>query len=193
MIRDVWSWGLIPAQNSAHAHTFSYQSHAFCIRFSLVKCHISAYGSVDIEYTCTHIHTSTDQSQHKYWVVGSVLCTYTHFLCILGTYTHCWLCVTTGKLYHSLCHWMVHADIRLLVSYESVQYKRNMFTFLFNGSLYGKKKKKLTCAYIECTTGKWYHSIELADSFLLKYRYWTFAKITASTFWKKFWASGIVT
>ena len=37
----------------------------------------------------------------------------------------------------------------------------------------------VTSAYIECATGKRYHSIELADSFLLKYRYWTFAKITA--------------
>ena len=57
---------------------------------------------------------------------------------------------------------------QIFVSYESVQYKRSAFTFLFNGSLYGKK---LTSAYIElCVTGKRYHSIELADSFLLKYR-----------------------
>ena len=35
----------------------------------------------------------------------------------------------------------------------------------------------VTSAYIECATGKRYHSIELADSFLLKY---LFAKITAS-------------
>ena len=38
----------------------------------------------------------------------------------------------------------------------------------------------VTSAYIECTTGKWYHSIELAKSFVLKYRYWTVAKTTAS-------------
>jgi len=41
----------------------------------------------------------------------------------------------------------------------------------------GKIKLSITSAYIECATGKRYHSIELADSFLLKY---TFAKITAS-------------
>ena len=38
----------------------------------------------------------------------------------------------------------------------------------------------VTSAYIECATGKWYHSIELAERFLLKYRYWTFAKIASS-------------
>ena len=69
--------------------------------------------------------------------------------------------------------------MQIFVSYESVQYKRSVFTFLFNGSLYGKKiKMSVTSAYIECATGKRYHSIELANSFLLKYR---FAKITAST------------
>ena len=44
-----------------------------------------------------------------------------------------------------------------------------------------KMKMSVTSAYIECATEKRYHSIELADSFLLKYRYWTFTKITAST------------
>ena len=43
-----------------------------------------------------------------------------------------------------------------------------------------KIKMNVTSAYIECATGKWYRSIELDDSFLLKYRHWTFAKITAS-------------
>ena len=38
----------------------------------------------------------------------------------------------------------------------------------------------VTSAYIECATGNGYHRIELIDSFLLKYRYWTFTKITAS-------------
>ena len=32
----------------------------------------------------------------------------------------------------------------------------------------GKIKTSVTSAYIACTTGKWYYSIELADSFLLK-------------------------
>ena len=74
------------------------------------------------------------------------------------------LCVTTGKLYHSLCQWMVFTQI--FVSYESVQYKRSAFTFLFNGSLYGKKLIiSVTSAYIACATGKWYHSIELAEAF----------------------------
>ena len=63
-------------------------------------------------------------------------------------------------------------------------YKRSAFTFLFNGSLYAwvKIKMRVTSAYIECATGKCYYSIELTDSFLLKYRYWTFAMITASAF-----------
>ena len=43
-----------------------------------------------------------------------------------------------------------------------------------------KSIMSVTSTYIESATGKRYHSIELADSFLLKYRYWTFAKITAS-------------
>ena len=49
----------------------------------------------------------------------------------------------------------------------------------------------VTSAYIEFATGKRYLSIELVDSFLMKYRYWTFTKITASALWKKFWTSGI--
>ena len=44
----------------------------------------------------------------------------------------------------------------------------------------------VTSAYIECTTGKRYRSIELVESFLLKYRCWAFAKITASALLKKF-------
>ena len=67
------------------------------------------------------------------------------------------------------------------MSCESVQYKRSTFTFLFNGNLYWKKiKMSVTSAYIGCATGKWYHSIELTNSFLPKYRYWAFAKYTAS-------------
>ena len=56
--------------------------------------------------------------------------------------------------------------------------------FLFNGSLHGEKiKMSVTSAYIECTTRKQYHLIELAESFLLKY--WIYlifglAKTTAS-------------
>ena len=38
-----------------------------------------------------------------------------------------WLRVTTGKLYHSLSYWLVFTQI--FVSYESVQYKRSVFTF----------------------------------------------------------------
>ena len=44
----------------------------------------------------------------------------------------------------------------------------------------------VTSAYIECATGNWYHSIELADSFPLKYRHWIFANITASALLKRF-------
>ena len=44
---------------------------------------------------------------------------------------------------------------QIFVSYESVQYKRSAFTFLFNGSLYGKKFKiSVTSAYIACATGR---------------------------------------
>ena len=71
-----------------------------------------------------------------------------------------------------------HADICVL-RIDAVQAER--VYFFFNESLYGKKiKMRVTSAYIECATGKRYHWIELADSFLLKYRNWTFAKITAS-------------
>ena len=50
----------------------------------------------------------------------------------------------------------------------------------------GKIKTSVTSAYIACTIGKWYHSIELAESFLLKYRCWTFAKTTTSTHERSF-------
>ena len=56
-----------------------------------------------------------------------------------------------------------------------------------------KIKMSVTSAYFECATGNRYHRIELADSFLLKYRYWTFTKITASASRKKFWTSEIAT
>ena len=49
-----------------------------------------------------------------------------------------------------------------------------------------KIKMSVTSAYFECATGNRYHRIELADRFLLKYRYWTFTKITASASRKKF-------
>ena len=44
----------------------------------------------------------------------------------------------------------------------------------------GKILMSVTSAYKECRTGKWYHSIKLSESFFLKYRCCTFAKITAS-------------
>ena len=34
-----------------------------------------------------------------------------------------------------------------------------------------KIKTSVTSAYIACATGKWYHSMELVESFLLMYRY----------------------
>jgi len=58
----------------------------------------------------------------------------------------------------------------------------------------GKKlKMSVTSAYIEYATGNWYHRIELTNSLLLKYRYWTFTKIRASASRKKFWTSDIAT
>ena len=51
----------------------------------------------------------------------------------------------------------------------------------------------VTSAYIECATGKWYHLIVLADGFLLGYRYWTFAKTSASALWKKLLMFSIAT
>ena len=88
------------------------------------------------------------------------------------------------KSYHSLPHWMVFKQ--MFVSYKSVQYKRRTFAFLFSEQLYGKFQMSITFAYTECATRKWSLSIELAESFLLKYRYWTFANTTASALWKKF-------
>ena len=64
--------------------------------------------------------------------------------------------------------------MQIFVSYKSVVY-----IFVQWKLVWKKIKLSVTSAYIECATGKRYHSIELADSFLLKYRYWTFAKITA--------------
>ena len=73
----------------------------------------------------------------------------------------------------------LHADICVL-RIGAVQAER---VYIFVQWKFVREKKiklSVTSAYIECATGKRYHSIELADSFLLKYRYWTFAKITAS-------------
>ena len=51
----------------------------------------------------------------------------------------------------------------------------------------------VTSAYMECATGKWYHLIVLADGFLLGYRYWTFAKTSASALRKMFLMFSITT
>jgi len=86
--------------------------------------------------------------------------------------------------------------MQILVSYESVQYKRSgHLHFCSMEVCMGKLELSVTSAYIECETGKGItrYAIELADSFLLNYRYWTFAKITASALWKRFWTSGIAT
>ena len=71
-----------------------------------------------------------------------------------------------------------HADICVL-QIGAVQVERG-YVFVQWKFVWEKIKMSVTSAYIERATGKRYHSIELADSFLLKYRYWTFAKITAS-------------
>ena len=72
----------------------------------------------------------------------------------------------------------LHADICVL-RIGAVQAER-AYIFLQWKFVWEKIKTSVTSTYIECATGKWYHSIELTNSFLLKYRYWTFTKITAS-------------
>ena len=81
--------------------------------------------------------------------------------------------------YTTVCPISLHAGI---VSYESEQYKQSAFTFF--GSLYEKKIKMSVTSIIihSMHNWKWYHSIDLAKSFLLKYRCWTFTKVTANTF-----------
>ena len=49
-----------------------------------------------------------------------------------------------------------------------------------------KIKTSVTSAYIACATGKWYHSIELAEKFLLKHRYWTFARSQLALYKRSF-------
>ena len=71
----------------------------------------------------------------------------------------------------------VHADICVL-RIGAVQAER-VYIFVTMEVCMGKIKMSAISTYIACAIGKWYHSIELAESFLLKYRYWTFAKITA--------------
>ena len=72
----------------------------------------------------------------------------------------------------------LHTDICVL-RIGAVQAERGyvFFQWKFVGE---KIEMNVTSAYIEFATGKRYHSIELADSFLMKYIYWTFTKITAS-------------
>ena len=63
----------------------------------------------------------------------------------------------------------LHADICVL-RIGAVQAKR-VYIFVQWKFVWKKIKMNVTSAYIElCVTGKRYHSIELADSFLLKYR-----------------------
>ena len=65
---------------------------------------------------------------------------------------------------------------QIFVSYKSVQYKRSIFAFLFNQSLNGIKiKMDVTPAYIGCARGKWSLARKLTKSFLLVYRYHSFA------------------
>ena len=49
-----------------------------------------------------------------------------------------------------------------------------------------KIKMSISSAYIECATGKRYHSIELANSFLLKYRYWALQKSQLAFYQRSF-------
>ena len=72
----------------------------------------------------------------------------------------------------------LHANICLTNRYSTSGVRLHFVQWKF---VWEKIKMSVTSAYIECATGNWYHRIELTDSFLLKYRYWTFTKITAST------------
>ena len=77
----------------------------------------------------------------------------------------------------------LHVDICVL-RIGAVQVER-VYIFVQRKFVWEKIKMSVTSAHIECATIKRYHSIELADSFLLKYRYWTFTKITASALFMK--------
>ena len=99
-----------------------------------------------------------------------------------------YLCIATGKWYHNLCHWMDFTQSILWI--DAVQAERVYIAVQWK-FVWEKIKMSVTFAYIECATWKRYRSIELAESFLLKYRCLAFAKITASALWKKFWTSGI--
>ena len=85
----------------------------------------------------------------------------------------------------------LHANICVL-RIGAVQAER-VYIFVQRKFVREKIKMSVTSAYIECATGNWYHQTELTDSFLLKYRYWMFTKITASASRKKFWTSDIAT
>ena len=85
----------------------------------------------------------------------------------------------------------LHANICVL-RIGAVQAER-IYIFVQWKFVWEKIKMSVTSAYIECATGNWYHRIELTDSFLLKYRYWTFTKIIASASRKNFWTSDIAT
>ena len=78
----------------------------------------------------------------------------------------------------------LHANICVL-RIGAVQAER-VYIFVQWKFVWEKIKMSVTSAYIECATGNWYHRIELTDSFLLKYRYWTFTTITGSASRKKF-------
>ena len=83
----------------------------------------------------------------------------------------------------------LHADITVLWI-GAVQAER-VYISVQRKFVLEKIKMSVTSAHIECATGKRYRSIELVESFLLKYRCWAFAKIIASALWKQFWTSGI--
>ena len=62
-----------------------------------------------------------------------------------------------------------HTDICVL-RISAVQ-AEHVYIFVQWKFVLEKLKRALTSAYIACATGKWYHSIELVESSLLKYRY----------------------
>ena len=78
----------------------------------------------------------------------------------------------------------LHADSCVL-QIGAVQ-AEHVYIFVQWKFVWEKIKMNVTSAYIECASGKRYHSIEVADSFLLKYRYWTLQRLLLALYERSF-------
>ena len=90
-----------------------------------------------------------------------------------------WLHASTGKLYHSLSHWIVFIQVSYLTNLSSTSGAPSHFVLFLP-----EKNCNLHIHWMH--NWKWYHLIELAKSFLLKYRCWSFTRSQLALYMRSF-------